>query len=211
MHEQRPKAHVCFVCNIIFDTVEEFRSHIVQDHEEGTDFILCPHPDCQIPVRDLRVHCALKHPEMRIPEGYPLRPIILRDARIKKSKKKSNTWKQGYFFSKKNNKDLFFRSGLESEFYKILEKKGDVARYNVECLEIEYFYEGGKHRYIPDILVEYTDGRKELWEIKPKSQTKMPKNVAKWAAANEYCKKRNWNFIVLTEAGLKILKKKGKI
>lgn len=211
MNEQRPKAYVCFVCNLISDTLEEFRSHIVENHEEGTDFILCPCENCGIPVRDLRTHCVTKHPDFTIPQGYPLRPIILRDSKIKKNKKKSNTWKTGYFFSQKNGKNLYFRSGLECEFYKILEKKSDVVRYSVESLEIDYFYEGGKHRYIPDIFVEYNTGKKELWEIKPKNQTKLPKNVAKWQAANEYCKKRNWNFIVLTEAGLKILKKKGKI
>ena len=107
MNEQRPKAHVCFVCDIIFDSVEEFRSHIVQDHEEGTDFILCPHPDCQIPVRDLRVHCALKHPEFKIPEGYPVRPIIIRDARIKKFKKKVTHGSKDIFFPKKTTNNYF--------------------------------------------------------------------------------------------------------
>jgi hypothetical protein len=212
MNENRPKAHVCFVCDLIFDSLEEFRSHIVTTHEEGTDYILCPNADCNIPVRELKVHFALKHPEFTIPAGYPTRPIIIRDAKIKKrNKKKVKAFKTGYFYSKKNNKNLFFRSGFESEFYKILEHKKDVTRYSAEPCEIEYFYEGCKHRYIPDIFVEYNDGKKELWEIKPKSQTKLPKNVAKWQAANEFCKKRNWDFVVLTEKGLKLLKKNGKI
>lgn len=211
MSEKRPKYHVCFVCSLFFDTIEEFRTHIVQNHEEGTDFIICPHEECKIPVRELKTHCILKHPGFQIPTGYPTRPIILRDSKIKKNKKKIRPFKTGFFNSRKNSKKLYFRSGLECEFYKILESKSDVVRYTAEPLEINYFYEGASHRYIPDIFVEYNDGKKELWEIKPKSQTKMPKNVAKWQAANEYCKKRNWNFIVLTETGLKILKKKGKI
>ena len=116
-------------------------------------------------------------------------------------------FKQGTFYSKKNNKNLFFRSGLESEFYKVLEKKQDVIRYAVECVEIEYVYEGKVRRYIPDILIEYNNGKKEIWEIKPKNQTKIPKNLAKWDAASSYCKKRNMEFVVLTERGLRILKK----
>jgi len=204
-NNNRIKNFSCFVCDVIFDTIEEFRSHIVSEHEEGIDYITCPHPECGCPVRDLRTHIALKHPTFKIPDGYPTRPVILRDS---KNKKKRNTaFKSGEFFSKKNNKNLFFRSGMEMEFYKILEKKNDVARYTPECLEIEYNFQGRTHRYIPDILVEYTNGKRQLWEIKPKSQTKLPKNLAKWEAANSYCQKRNIEFIVLTERGLKQLKR----
>ena len=199
--------YLCFICFQEFENIDEFRDHIVQSHEEGTDFILCP--VCKMPLRELKIHMALKHPEFQIPAGYPTKPIIIRD--IKKPKKKKHTYKQGNFFSKKNNKDLFFRSGMELEFYKILESKKDVLKYIAEPIEIDYSYEGYPHKYIPDILVEYTTNKKELWEIKPKSQTKLPKNQAKWHAANEYCKKRNWNFIVLTERGLRLLKKNGKI
>lgn len=204
--KQRIKNFCCFVCDNIFETLEEFRSHIVTEHEEGTDFIICPCETCKIPVRDLRTHVALKHPEFKIPNGYPTRPIILRDSKSKKKRK--TVFKQGNFYSQKNNKQLFFRSGMESEFYKCLEKKTDVIKYQVESLEIEYVYEGKLRKYIPDILVEYNTGKKELWEIKPKNQTKIPKNLAKWKAADEYCRKRNIEFIVFTEKGLRMLKNK---
>lgn len=194
---------VCFVCFEGFEDIDSFRDHITTNHEEGTDFIFCPH--CKFPLRELRTHLALKHPNLDIPKGYPLKPIIIRD--IKKAKKKKPTYKQGNYFSKKNSKELFFRSGLELEFYKILEDKKDVNKYAVEPIEIDYIFEGSSHRYIPDILVEYTNGIKQLWEIKPFHQRKLPKNQAKWKAANEYCKKRNWEFIVLTERGLRLFKK----
>lgn len=192
----------------MFDTIEEFRTHIVTSHEEGIDYITCPCKECGIPVRDLRTHVALKHPEFKIPDGQALRPTILRDVKPNKKKRKT-VFKTGFFNSKKNNKQLFFRSGFECEFYKVLEKRNDVVRYSAESLEIEYFFEGTTHRYIPDILVEYKNGKKEIWEIKPKNQTKLPRNLAKWQAANEFCKKRNWEFIVLTERGLRMMKKKG--
>jgi hypothetical protein len=204
--KKRIKNFCCFVCDTIFETLEEFRSHIVTSHEEGTDFIICPCETCKIPVRDLRTHMALKHPEQKIPDGYPTRPVILRDSRFKK--KRNTAFKQGNFFSQKNNKNLFFRSGLESEFYKCLEKSKQVSKYAVESLEIEYVYEGKLRRYIPDILVEYCDGKKELWEIKPKNQTKIPKNLAKWKAADDYCRRRNIEFVVLTERGLRVMRKK---
>lgn len=203
---KRIKNYTCFVCDNMFENIEEFRTHIVTEHEEGTDFIICPCEECKIPVRDLRTHVVLKHPGYKIPDGYPLKPIIIRDSKFKK--KRNTAFKQGNFFSKKNNKTYFFRSGLEAEFYKLLESKKEIAKYAVESLEIEYHYEGKSRRYIPDILVEYANGKKELWEIKPKNQVKMPKNLAKWKAADEFCRKRNIEFMVLTERGLKIMKKK---
>lgn len=197
------RSYICFVCFQDFENIDSFRQHIINNHEEGTDYVPCP--SCKIPLRDVTRHFALRHPELAFPKNYPTKPIVIRD--IKKiHKKKKTTYKQGNFFSKKNNKDLFFRSGMELEFYKILETKSDVIKYNAEPIEIDYQYEGGNHKYIPDILVEYQNNKKELWEIKPKSQTKLPKNQAKWQAANEYCKRRNWNFLVLTERGLRLLK-----
>ena len=58
-------------------------------------------------------------------------------------------------------------------------------------------------------------------EVKPKRQTKPPKkgksrrnylyeqftwtkNQAKWAAATQYCEKRKWKFMIVTEKELKI-------
>lgn len=203
MSVKNTRDYVCFVCFEGFEDIDSFRDHIITNHEEGTDFIFCPH--CRFPLRELKTHLALKHPELQIPKDYPTKPIILRD--IKKQKKKKPAYKQGNYFSKKNNKDLFFRSGMELEFYKILEDKNDVSKYNVEPIEIDYIFEGSPHRYIPDILVEYSDGKKQLWEIKPFHQRKLPKNQAKWKAANEYCKRRNWEFVVLTERGLRLFKK----
>jgi hypothetical protein len=193
----------CFVCFECFDNFEGFKSHIKNNHEEGTDYILCP--ECDTPLRDAKTHFVLKHPGKKYPVGYPTRPIILRDVK-KKKPAKIKPYKTGFFFSKKNNKNLFFRSGLELEVYKLLEKDKTVLKYSAEPFEIDYIFEGYNHKYIPDILVEFSNLKKELWEVKPKSQTKLPKNLAKWNAADQYCKKRNWEFMVLTERGVKILK-----
>ena len=199
----KQRSYICFVCFESFDNLEGFRSHITNNHEEGTDYIICP--ECKTPLRELKKHYAIKHPDKTIPKDYPIRPIILRDA-IAKRPKKIPKFKTGFFFSKKNNKELYFRSGLECQFYQVLEKRKDILKYSVEPIEIDYIFEGYGHKYIPDILVEYATGKMQLWEIKPKNQTKLPKNLAKWSAASSYCKKRNWDFIILTEKGLRILK-----
>lgn len=198
--------YCCFICEQSYDQLDVFRSHIVTEHKEGDDYVICP--SCSIPTRDLIAHYRSKHIGEVIPPGTQTRALIIRDVKkkVKKIGKKVTKFKQGNFYSEKNHCNIFFRSGLELKFIKHLEKNPKVRKYKAESLQIEYSFNGGTHNYIPDILVEYTDGKIELWEIKPKSQTKWDKNIAKWKAANVYCKKRNWEFIVMTENALKTLK-----
>lgn len=198
--------YCCFICEQSYDQLDAFRSHIVTEHKEGDDYVICP--SCSIPTRDLIAHYRSKHIGEVIPPGTQTRALIIRDVKkkVKKIGKKVTKFKQGNFYSEKNHCNIFFRSGLELKFIKHLEKNPKVRKYKAESLQIEYSFNGGTHNYIPDILVEYTDGKIELWEIKPKSQTKWDKNIAKWKAANVYCKKRNWEFIVMTENALKTLK-----
>jgi len=81
--------------------------------------------------------------------------------------------------------------------------------------------DGKMHRYFPDFLINTKNrqGLSEtmLIEVKPKAQTVEPKkkstvtkrylnevftwgvNSAKWAAAEEYCKDKGWNFVIMTE------------
>lgn len=198
--------YCCFICEQSYDQLDVFRSHIVTEHKEGDDYVICP--SCGIPTRDLIAHYRSKHIGEVIPPGTQTRALIIRDVKkkVKRTGKKVTKFKQGNFYSEKNHCNIFFRSGLELKFIKHLEKNPKVRKYKAESLQIEYSFNGGTHNYIPDILVEYTDGKIELWEIKPKSQTKWDKNIAKWKAANVYCKKRNWEFIVMTENALKTLK-----
>ena len=83
------------------------------------------------------------------------------------------------------------------------------------------------HRYFPDFLIKYKDSKKRLRtmvvEVKPKKETKMPPtnpkkrtkswaysvrtwaiNQAKWKAAREFCKDRNYEFKIMTEDDLGI-------
>ena len=82
------------------------------------------------------------------------------------------------------------------------------------------------HRYFPDFLVKSRtrSGLIEtiIMEVKPSNQAVAPKtqkrvtqkyitevmtygvNQAKWKAADEYCKDRNWKFVLVTEKELGI-------
>lgn len=82
----------------------------------------------------------------------------------------------------------------------------DVVAYASEGLKIPYVSNvrtGRFRNYIPDLLVTYADGRRELIEIKPKKRLSQPKNVKKFAAARDWCLRNNCSFVLLTEVDLK--------
>jgi hypothetical protein len=101
-----------------------------------------------------------------------------------------------------------------------LDNNERVLRWGSEEIVIPYVKptDGRVHRYFPDFWVEYVnkDGEilQEIIEVKPKSQTRKPRanskhqlyeqatlaiNMAKWQAANAYCKERNMKFRIVTE------------
>jgi hypothetical protein len=202
------RKYTCFVCGINLNTHEEYKNHIVEKHELGRDYVLCPLQRCGYPVRCIKTHYKLHHPREKVPETRQLKATIWRDfSKNKKINKKPN-FKEGYFLSRKNNnKSLHYRSGYELEVYKALEEIDEVLEYYVEPIKIGYLFEGKKHTYNPDLVVIFYDNHKEIWEIKPSNQTDLPKNNAKWVACDNYCQTRGWKFVVITERGIGKLKK----
>src|SRR5690606_36339156 len=51
----------CFVCGQLFSDYIEYKDHIVESHEEGREYVICPLQHCQAPVRDLKMHVKVKH------------------------------------------------------------------------------------------------------------------------------------------------------
>lgn len=193
------KLFSCFVCGFCFRKYDEFRQHIINEHEEGREYLICPLTHCQSPIRDLRTHWRAKHTGITMPQSAQMKATVFYDTRQQGKKKKIPSFKEGFFESVKNNKKLHYRSSYEEKVYKCLETMGNVIRYDVETFKIPYFFKGKKKTYWPDISVYYADGAVEIWEIKPASQTALEQNKAKWDAAKYFCSLRGWNFKVLNE------------
>jgi hypothetical protein len=200
------RKYTCFVCGTNLNDHQEYKAHIINEHEEGRDYVLCPLSRCGFPVRCVRTHYKAHHPKEILPKAKQLRATIWRDF-TKSKKHQKPKFKEGYFESKKNKKALHYRSGYELEVYKALENIGSVIEYYVEPIKIGYLFEGKKHTYNPDLVVIFDDNHKEVWEIKPSNQTDLPKNNAKWVACDNYCQMRGWKFVVITERGINKLKK----
>ena len=113
---------------------------------------------------------------------------------------------RGKFFSKKNGGIwLHYRSLLEKGWYQILEKLTKVKRYWIEPIVIKYNWNGSIHRYLPDLVVLYTDGSFDMIEVKPEYQRKTTRNQAKFKAAKEWCSRCHRHQIQFKVVG----KKKG--
>lgn len=190
----------CFVCGKQHDNYEEYKAHIVGEHDPGREYISCE--ACEAPVRDLAVHYKLKHPNRLLPKNCQTRVSIWKD--FTSNRRKKPKFKTGEFVSEKmNGAALHYRSGLECEIYQLLEKDDDVIAYFPEPFKIPYCYEGKWYDYIPDLRLNFVDGSTEIWEIKPSNQTgpRNKKNQSKWAAMQEHCQKMGWKFNVITEVG----------
>lgn len=210
LKEKDKRVYQCFICGERLSTFDLFKAHITTNHEEGREYITCPLPRCQAPVRDVRSHFKFRHPYDKLPKTCASRAIIWKDISTKHGKMntKKPHFREGYMTSVKNGKDMHYRSGMECEVYELLERWHEVFKYEEEPFAVRYSFLGIEHDYFPDIRITFKDGTVEIWEVKPSSQTQIGKNKAKWDACGSYCLARSWRFMVLTEKGMKKLRVK---
>jgi len=198
---RNPRKYRCFVCGEDFYEYEEFKGHILQEHEEGREYIICPKLSCGSPVRDMKSHFKACHRYDTVPKGVQTNVTIWKDTSGKRVKKPKH--RTGTFVSSKNGGRLIkYRSGWECKCYELLEEWNEVIAYAAEPLKIPYMWKGEQHNYLPDLIIQFADGHKEMWEIKPANQKKLQQNQAKWMFAKEYCLARDWSFEVITEKTL---------
>jgi hypothetical protein len=107
----------------------------------------------------------------------------------------------GHFWSAKNGKRFYHRSSYELLAFQWLEKDVTVVSYRYEPFSIPYTDTKGTERlYVPDILVTYRDGRRELievgWDVT--SETKR----LKFEAGRLWCQQNGATFVVWAEKEL---------
>ena len=110
-----------------------------------------------------------------------------------------------------------YRSSWEFTFMSFCDNNPAVLNWASEAVTIPYFnpVKGKQTIYVPDFLVVYIDANQkqhtELVEIKPSTEVTMESaksyrdklmvamNMAKWAAADSWCRANNMRFRVVTE------------
>jgi hypothetical protein len=122
-----------------------------------------------------------------------------------------------YKYIKKSKLPIIYKSSWELYFMNFLDQNQNIIEWGYEVLKIPYYNPFKKkfNNYYPDFLIKYFDKDKninvELIEIKPikeanlkESKTKNDKlkfilNMYKWRAADNWCKKRNIKFRIISE------------
>lgn len=159
---------------------------------------------------------AVKTSKTRIKKGLSAgnnNPMKRPEVALKNSKAQSqlfvggkikvyNYYKDGYFYSQKSQKELYYRSSYELQAYKILEQLSKVIKYESEPFYIPYKFQERNHHYIPDILVTYNDSSQELIEVMREDLLDEKQRIAKINAAQDYANKNNMKFSIWTEKRL---------
>ena len=93
-----------------------------------------------------------------------------------------------------------YDSDLERQMMERLEADVEVVRWQKHHrISISWLDPNGVHRkYRPDFLVEYTDGRKKIIEVKDPSMIDSPAVQRKRRAAEEWCRKRGMSYEIAT-------------
>lgn len=119
--------------------------------------------------------------------------------------------------------NIIYRSLWELRLMRYFDQHPNILNWGSEELAIPYVspVDNRIHRYFPDFIIKMREASGELTtlmiEVKPYNQTIEPKknpahprryikevfqygvNQAKWKAATEFCKDRNWKFRIMTE------------
>lgn len=114
-----------------------------------------------------------------------------------------------------------YRSSWEWAFMNFCDSNSNIQRWASEAVKIPYRnpLTGRQTIYVPDFYIQYVDKKGKLFneiiEIKPSNQQLLEKvgrnsarasafvvNQAKWAAANNWCKKSGLTFRILNETDI---------
>jgi len=122
--------------------------------------------------------------------------------------------------------NIICRSLWERKVCKYMDTNENIIKWGSEEIFIPYVspMDNRVHRYFPDFIakIKSKDGKERVTviEVKPYKQTQEPErgkkrkatylkecttysvNIAKWKAAREYCRKKGWDFTILTEKEL---------
>lgn len=114
----------------------------------------------------------------------------------------------GVHESSKSSGPCKYRSGWEASLMSWFDAEPSVLRYAYEAVAIPYVSNarsGRVRRYFPDFVVEFTDGRRVMVEVKPSKRVSQPNVQKKLAAARTWCLEHGVTLQVITELDLRAM------
>lgn len=133
----------------------------------------------------------------------PSEKMLLSNRRKGKSGERSGI--SSYIYSFYEDKLIHFDSNWERWYFINMSNCPDVSKITISPLSIEYMnpYDLKFHYYIPDFLIEYSNGYKEIIEIKPSHLLEDPVNKSKIKAGISYGFLHNIGYRVVTDNNCK--------
>jgi DNA-directed RNA polymerase subunit RPC12/RpoP len=110
-------------------------------------------------------------------------------------------YKHGCYFSKKNNREHYYRSSYELKAFDILDNDRSVIGYDYEKVKISY---EKTNNTVVDLKVYYDNGDIKIIEVKPLSLINEKTNILKFEAIKNFANKNNYLFEIWTERELGI-------
>jgi hypothetical protein len=95
--------------------------------------------------------------------------------------------KKGIYTSTKTGQEHFYRSGWELSTMQRLDVDASVVTWQYEAVRIPYIYDNHKRWYVPDFIITFQDGHREMWEVKSTWLLKAEKTMLKEEAARIWC------------------------
>lgn len=122
-------------------------------------------------------------------------------------RRKKRRYKRGIYISPIAG-ECRYRSGWELEFCKYLDNNIDVLSWSYEKIMIEYISNKStkkKRKYYPDFFVEYKNGDKYIYEIKPKRKLQNLLVAKKAEAAIIWSNHHGMTYKILSEDDIRQL------
>jgi hypothetical protein len=125
----------------------------------------------------------LEGEELRVPltrgNGISLELLFPTDGRVRSRTvvSRSRARSTGKYPSWKMGRMLQFESPNERNAFVLLDADPTAKSFGEQALAVRYVLEDETHVHYPDVLVEWADGRRQLWEIKPAAQARRPEFV----------------------------------
>lgn len=116
---------------------------------------------------------------------------------------RSNTKSTGKWPSCKIGRAPHYESANERNAFKLLDACPDVVIYGEQPCEIHYILDGETHHHFPDILVHFKD-RKEIWEVKTKSESLDPDVFRRSALMKKHLPSFGYHYQVVLAEELEI-------
>jgi len=117
-------------------------------------------------------------------------------------------YKKGYYFSTKNNKNIWYDSSYELKALQLLENNNKVLLFDRAHLVINYLDNKKECVYYPDFIAKFKNSKKNVViEVKPAYKLKDRKEKLKFRAGRKFCKYNNMLYKIWSENELDITTK----